>query len=77
MAIKATVKQTNTEALIDALRMELPEDSWHKDPEIRRLMGGGPAPKGEVETGERGVGLKLESLEQLREEECKDGKEEY
>lgn len=77
MAIKTTVKRTNAEALIDALRMELPEDSWHKDPEIRRLMGGGPAPKEEAETEEPGVGLELESLEELREEEYEDGEEEY
>ncbi len=44
MAIKTTVKQTNAAALIDALRMELPEDAWHKDPEIKRLMQ-------ELETG--------------------------
>lgn len=60
MAIKTTVKQTNTEALIDALRMELPEDSWQKNPELRRLMREGTAPEEEAETGEQGVGLEDE-----------------
>ncbi len=56
MAIKTTVKQTNAAALIDALRMELPEDAWHKNAEIRRLIQeletGAPEPEEEEDEPE-------------------------
>lgn len=38
MAIKTTAERERAAALINALRMELPDDVWQKDPEIKRLM---------------------------------------